>query len=905
MGKNHVPVTSPAYQQPLIRAHSQPVQDLVFNPHNPQQLLSSSADGTVKIWSVPEEGYLVDESSATAVLVPTFGGTVKGVVPHGSAENVLAARGVKDVALFDLGTGAQNVHLTSALLGGSELHSLSWSYLGDKLISVSKDKNLRLIDPRAGAVETQFECHGGQRNLKATWLGDTPYFFSCGLNAMQQREFAVWDSRMVGGEVSPVRRERVDSGRGLLLPIFDADNNLLILAGKGDVTLRLYEFDRSKNDMFAISNVNIGDSIKGACLMPKQANNLLGCEVLRVLKTTENSVQPISFTVPRREKLQFHSDLFPPTKGEEDPCMTAEEWFGGANTPSKLVTLSPPCSAVPEKAASALAPTTASANNNDKAARSVESNEVPLEAESSINSPSRPASTRASLTFGSSIGSNKFKHLFGTESPKNASYFNLKPYVGTSESPLITCSEKFWAIPWQGTGGPVYVSKHGAYGKVNPTAAIIDGHRGAVQDLSFSPFHPNILSTASDDCKVKIWNIPDEGILEQNFVAGDEVASLDSHTHSVRTCNFHPTVAGFMATSSYDMSIKFWDLENASSGSVREVKSLSTGFGDMGSGISNLSFNYDGSLFAVSCRDRAVRICDIRSRLAVVDEVGLSDSSIFSSSTTSSALGRNLRVAWCGSPSINVILTTSAAMSTGMRQIQLWDPRKLSEPIAVRPVDNASGALYPLFDPDTSVCFVAGRGDTSIRYYDISASDDAPAACTLLNQFQGSIAPIGGVCLLPKTSCNVRAIETNKLLKLAGDTVTSVSFVLPRADHLKEFFQDDIFPETQCGPTLSCSEWLTDTNKETLPVLTSVKPEGMAELSSRRASLPTTSTRSKVDSFRAEQQRQEEENKQKADMLNKMQEMALQRATYHPNPSGGAKAPDADNDDSSDGGWDD
>ncbi|CAM9107307.1 unnamed protein product [Ectocarpus fasciculatus] len=895
VGKNHVPVTSPAYQQPLIRAHGQAVSDLVFNPHDSQQLFTCSADGTVKIWAVPEAGFLVDESTAVSVITPSFGGSVKGLATHASAASIVAIRGSRDAAVLDLKAGVESLLLPSSLLGGAELQSLGWSFQGDVLLSTSKDKNLRVIDPRSAVVGSCFESHAGMRNLKSTWLGDSPYFLSCGLGAMQQREYALWDSRAVGSGAVPLKRERIDAGRGVMLPIFDVDNSLLLLVGKGDVSMRVYEFDKSKDGIFPISSVNVGDPIKGATLMPKQANDLMACEVLRVLKLAENSVQPVSFTVPRKEKLIFHGDLFPPTISEAGPSLTPKEWLDGETAAPKVVALSAP-SAAPRSAVTTTELDVAASEEVSSAAVATAVDDP---------SPSVRMSTRVgSISFGSTLGSNKFKHMFGTESPRNSSYFNLKPNIGTSDSPLLACSDKFWAIPWQGTGGPIYVSKHGSFGKVEPSVAIVDGHRGPIQDLAFSPFHSDVLVSASDDCKVKVWKIPEEGIVGQNFVAGDEAASLDSHTHSVRTCNFHPTVAGCLATTSYDNSIKIWDVENATSS--REVHSVSTSFSDMGSSISNLTFNYDGSLFAVSCRDRAVRICDLRSRLSVVSEVTGRD--VFSSFTDSKSLGRNLRVVWCGSPSLNVLLTTSAAMSTGMRQVQLWDPRNLSEPTATRSVDNGSGALFPMFDPDTSVCFIAGRGDTSIRYYDVSAPDDAPSACTLLSQFQGSSSPISGVCLLPKKGCDVRKIETNRILKLAGDTVSSVSFVLPRADDLRQFFQDDVFPDTQIKPTVSCSEWLADATRSTAPVLESLKPDDLDILSTGRASLPRNMAKSRVSSFREEIQRQEEENKQKDVMFDRLQHLAMQRASYHPNPSGGGKPPEGEiggDDDSSDGGWDD
>lgn len=224
--------------------------------------------------------------------------------------------------------------------------------------------------------------------------------------------------------------------------------------------------------------------------------------------------------------------------------------------------------------------------------------------------------------------------------------------------------------------------------------------------------------------------------------------------------------------------------------------------------------------------------------------------------------------------------------------------------------------LFPAFDPDTSVCFVGGRGDTSIRYFDISAATDGPetALCTFLNQTPSGSSPISGFCLMPKKMCSVRNIEANRILKLTLDSVVPVSFFVPRADHLKQYFQDDVFPPTKLNPTATCAEWVDSSSVPTAPVLTSLKPDDMSVLSSHRESLASPqASKSKVSSFKADLLKQEEDKRNKEAMFDKMQQMALQRAQYHPVASGGGASsgkPSANEskdgkDDDSDGGWDD
>lgn len=47
-------------------------------------------------------------------------------------------------------------------------------------------------------------------------------------------------------------------------------------------------------------------------------------------------------------------------------------------------------------------------------------------------------------------------------------------------------------------------------------------------------------------------------------------------------------------------------------------------------------------------------------------------------------------------------------------------------------IDSSSGVVFPFFDPDTNIVFLAGKGDGNIRYYEVV--DEAPWL-HFLNQF--------------------------------------------------------------------------------------------------------------------------------------------------------------------------
>ena len=44
--------------------------------------------------------------------------------------------------------------------------------------------------------------------------------------------------------------------------------------------------------------------------------------------------------------------------------------------------------------------------------------------------------------------------------------------------------------------------------------ARVSGHGGPVLDIKWSPFNDNIIASASEDCTVKLWYIPDGGLHE-------------------------------------------------------------------------------------------------------------------------------------------------------------------------------------------------------------------------------------------------------------------------------------------------------------------------------------------------------------------------------------------------------
>ena len=241
--------------------------------------------------------------------------------------------------------------------------------------------------------------------------------------------------------------------------------------------------------------------------------------------------------------------------------------------------------------------------------------------------------------------------------------------------------------------------------------------------------------------------------------------------------------------------------------------------------------------------------------------------------------------------------------------------RFLSGPKCSRPIDNASGQLFPIYDEVSGLYCLTGKGDSFIRFYELTflnqmdsnnnnnnnEENDNNGGATfekLCDNQSTQGGTFNGMCLMPAKSNDIRNVEVMKLLKLTTDAVYPLSFKVPRADHLKEFFQDDLYglvKDTNSSYTIN--DWLD--NMENLscsfqPQLVSLKPDDMINLSEKpAASIDTTSSKmkNKTALFRQEIATRELENQTRDNEFSRLQRLAVQRAQYHPNASGVVNTP--------------
>jgi hypothetical protein len=142
-------------------------------------------------------------------------------------------------------------------------------------------------------------------------------------------------------------------------------------------------------------------------------------------------------------------------------------------------------------------------------------------------------------------------------------------------------------------------------------------------------------------------------------------------------------------------------------------------------------------------------------------------------------------------------------------------------------LDSGTQLPMPHYDADTSVLFLAAKGDRIIHMYEINST--APHFLPLSSWSAPSNHQ--AISLQPKNVCDVRLVEFRCGWRLTDKTLERISFKVPRVK--KDLFQRDIFPSALItwAPSLSASEW--EQGEFRPPQREDLKPADMPENESK------------------------------------------------------------------------
>jgi len=400
------------------------------------------------------------------------------------------------------------------------------------------------------------------------------------------------------------------------------------------------------------------------------------------------------------------------------------------------------------------------------------------------------------------IRTSKYRHVFCDAPKQEFTHTGFRLSTVTGDQQYIKASTKYFAVALFGGGGAVYVGRHDRPGRFVPGhTPTLHGHAGAILDFEWNPFDDSMLATASEDTTIKLWSIPEdwEPIAANGQSNGgsdieESIVDLVGHAKKVNLMRFHPTAANVLASSSSDYTVKLWDIETS--------QELST-FDEMQDLCQDIVWDYQGDNYATACKDKAVRFVDARS----------------------ARVGKMIKQAHDGVKGVKVcymgqsgkVLTTGHSRASG-REVKIWDLRSLDKPLHVEKIDTAAGALMPMYDVDTDVIYLCGKGDGNIRTCEFE--DKEPYFHKLNDGFRSTV-PLKGVCMVPKRGLDIMQCETARLLKVTNEQgVQPLSFTVPRKS---DAFQPDIYPNTASSvPAHSAQEWWGGSSKG--PMTMSLNP---------------------------------------------------------------------------------
>ncbi|KAF9286035.1 Coronin-7 [Mortierella alpina] len=323
-----------------------------FDPFNPNLLATASDDSKIKGWIIPEEGLNKESDTTTPAWVlsaPTMD-KITLILFHPRARDVLLSasmdRNDPTLRLWDLKAKTEKV----AIKGHKDvIFSCDFNHLGTKIVSVCKDKKIRVWDALSGKLLKEGPGHDSLRSCRVLWLGESDLIASVGFGRGSQREILLFDANDL--ERGPIDTKKMDMSPGVLVPHYDADTSVLAVSARGDRVMKHFEIllgsredvEAGKSLFVDVASLEQGSLQQDVAYLPKRYCDVRAIELAKMYRLTYNSVEVIRVSVPRNKQEFFQDDLFPDTVDVETASMEADDFFSGkaVDRPLKKIQLCP------------------------------------------------------------------------------------------------------------------------------------------------------------------------------------------------------------------------------------------------------------------------------------------------------------------------------------------------------------------------------------------------------------------------------------------------------------------------------------------------------------------------------------------------------------------------------------
>ena len=370
---------------------------------------------------------------------------------------------------------------------------------------------------------------------------------------------------------------------------------------------------------------------------------------------------------------------------------------------------------------------------------------------------------------------NTSKYKLITGKVINSKFEDFKLNEISSEGQLMYINSKFIASLWEGAGACISILDKTNPHRVKHDIPLIRAHLQNVNDVRFSPFIPNLLSTSSDDGTIKLWQIPDQGLTVD---IDTPVQKYDGHSKKVILSQYHPCSRDILASCSFDNSIHIWNIENGKSYCKLSTNDI----------MSSLDWNYNGSLIGTITKEKLVYVFDPRSGAVPLK---------FSAHES----GKTQKMCWVDP---NYFITTGFGKGN-VREIKLYDIRDTVSAVSSLEIDHQTGVMYPWFDYDTGVIYIPSKGEAMLYFYEFSNGQIAK-----LNEFKTNDRP-KSFSFVEKRFCDYKKNEMTMMFRYKENNLSFVSVYVPR----KDGFDQSLWPETFSGESsITGEEWIKGENRE-------------------------------------------------------------------------------------------
>ncbi|BEJ15558.1 hypothetical protein CspHIS471_0501630 [Cutaneotrichosporon sp. HIS471] len=239
----------------------------------------------------------------------------------------LALASTNVVVIYDVAASTAAITLNAP----APLWSASWSPDGRLVGGVSKKGLAYVWDVRSGSAPTQ------TRDLSSLLQALKPVHTAYVGNELFVTSFSRSRTRqysLLSADLSTAFTAAVDTSQGPLVPLVDEERRIVYASGRGDMTLRQIELSGPQGYQEMPHHLPAPLTAGGAAAAHWSTLPVMEAQIATLLLSTTDkdgdTILPLGIKVPRRQLIDYHTDLFPDVAGSV-PEQDAAQWLAGGD----------------------------------------------------------------------------------------------------------------------------------------------------------------------------------------------------------------------------------------------------------------------------------------------------------------------------------------------------------------------------------------------------------------------------------------------------------------------------------------------------------------------------------------------------------------------------------------------